>query len=59
MLLALGFNREQIEEANEYVCGTMTIEGAPHLKKNIIPFLTAPINAVKASVIFHILAICE
>ena len=37
MLLALGFNREQIEEANEYVCGTMTIEGAPHLKKEHYP----------------------
>lgn len=33
MLLALGFSKEQIAEANEYVCGTMTIEGAPHLKK--------------------------
>ncbi|MCC7196595.1 vitamin B12-dependent ribonucleotide reductase [Candidatus Peregrinibacteria bacterium] len=33
MLLALGFTKEQIEEANEYVCGTMTLEGAPHLKK--------------------------
>jgi len=33
MLLALGFTKEQIEEANEFVCGTMTLEGAPHLKK--------------------------
>jgi ribonucleoside-diphosphate reductase alpha chain len=33
MLLALGFTKEQIEEANEYVCGTMTLEGAPLLKK--------------------------
>ncbi len=33
MLLALGFSKEQIEEANEYVCGTMMIEGAPHLKE--------------------------
>ncbi len=32
MLTALGFSKEQIEAANEYVCGTMTIEGAPHLK---------------------------
>ncbi len=32
MLVALGFSREQIAEANDYVCGTMTIEGAPHLK---------------------------
>lgn len=33
LLKALGFTRQQIAEANEYVCGTMTIEGAPHLKK--------------------------
>lgn len=32
MLEVLGFTPEQIEAANEYVCGTMTIEGAPHLK---------------------------
>ncbi|HEV3116284.1 MAG TPA: vitamin B12-dependent ribonucleotide reductase, partial [Gemmataceae bacterium] len=32
LLAALGFTREQIAEANTYVCGAMTIEGAPHLK---------------------------
>jgi len=32
MLRYLGFSREQIQEANDYVCGTMTVEGAPHLK---------------------------
>ncbi len=32
LLEALGFSKEQIAEANEYVCGTMTIEGAPHLR---------------------------
>jgi ribonucleoside-diphosphate reductase alpha chain len=32
MLTALGFSKDQIELANEFVCGTMTIEGAPHLK---------------------------
>lgn len=31
MLKALGFTEDEIEEANDYVCGTMTIEGAPHL----------------------------
>ncbi|MFH1158417.1 MAG: hypothetical protein V1721_05990 [Pseudomonadota bacterium] len=31
MLEALGFSGEQIEEANVYCCGTMTLEGAPHL----------------------------
>src|SRR3954453_22898235 len=32
LLEALGFTEEQIEAANDYVCGTMTIEGAPLLK---------------------------
>jgi len=33
VLKELGFTKEQIEAANDYVCGTMTIEGAPHLKE--------------------------
>lgn len=33
MLAALGFNKEQVEKANNYCCGTMTVEGAPHLKE--------------------------
>jgi len=37
MLAALGFTKEQIDEANEYICGTMTVEGAPHLKKEHLP----------------------
>lgn len=32
MLRFLGFSKEQIQDANDYVCGTMTVEGAPHLK---------------------------
>ncbi|HEV3023575.1 MAG TPA: hypothetical protein VGX76_13970, partial [Pirellulales bacterium] len=32
LLATLGFTRAQIAEANQHVCGTMTIEGAPHLK---------------------------
>jgi ribonucleoside-diphosphate reductase alpha chain len=32
LLDALGFTNEQIEAANDYVCGTMTVEGAPYLK---------------------------
>lgn len=30
---ALGFSDEQIRAVDEFVCGTGTIEGAPHLKK--------------------------
>ncbi len=37
MLLGLGFTPEQIEAANEYVCGAMTIEGAPHLQAEHYP----------------------
>jgi ribonucleoside-diphosphate reductase alpha chain len=37
MLKALGFTMEQVEEANDYICGTMTIEGAPHLKEQHYP----------------------
>jgi ribonucleoside-diphosphate reductase alpha chain len=32
LLRALGFSKDEVAEANNYVCGTMTIEGAPHLK---------------------------
>ncbi|HTN45595.1 MAG TPA: vitamin B12-dependent ribonucleotide reductase [Flavipsychrobacter sp.] len=32
LLEALGFNDDEIEAANDYVCGTMTVEGAPYLK---------------------------
>ena len=32
LLEALGFTEEQIDAANDYVCGTMTVEGAPLLK---------------------------
>lgn len=33
VLKALGFSDSEIDLANEYICGTMTLEGAPHLKK--------------------------
>ncbi len=32
LLRALGFTPAEIEAANDYCCGTMTVEGAPHLK---------------------------
>ncbi len=32
MLESLRFTRDQIEEANDHICGKMTLEGAPHLK---------------------------
>ncbi|OQA53208.1 MAG: Vitamin B12-dependent ribonucleotide reductase [candidate division WS2 bacterium ADurb.Bin280] len=36
-LKAIGFSKEQIDEANESICGIMTIEGAPHLKEEDLP----------------------
>jgi ribonucleoside-diphosphate reductase alpha chain len=33
VLEAFGFTDEQVDAANDYICGTMTIEGAPHLKE--------------------------
>ena len=32
LLRHLGFTRAQVDAANAHVCGTMTLEGAPHLK---------------------------
>ncbi len=32
LLESLGFTEDQIDAANDYVCGTMTVEGAPALK---------------------------
>jgi ribonucleoside-diphosphate reductase alpha chain len=37
MLVKLGFTRAQIEAANEFVCGSMTLEGAPGLKEEHLP----------------------
>jgi ribonucleoside-diphosphate reductase alpha chain len=37
MLAHLGFDRPEIERANIYVCGAMTLEGAPHLKAEHLP----------------------
>jgi ribonucleoside-diphosphate reductase alpha chain len=37
LLEALGFTDEQIDAANDYVCGTMTVEGAPFLKEEDLP----------------------
>ncbi len=33
LLTHLGFSRKAIEAANDHVCGTMTLEGAPHLRE--------------------------
>ncbi len=37
LLRALGFTPAEIEAANDYCCGTMTVEGAPRLKAAHLP----------------------
>ncbi|MDX5356810.1 MAG: vitamin B12-dependent ribonucleotide reductase, partial [Rhodobacterales bacterium] len=37
LLKHLGFTKAQIDAANDHVCGTMTLEGAPHLKPEHLP----------------------
>ncbi|MCR9161579.1 MAG: vitamin B12-dependent ribonucleotide reductase [Nannocystaceae bacterium] len=37
MLAELGFTADDVQKANDYVCGTMTIEGAPHIKDEHLP----------------------
>lgn len=37
LLESLGFTKEQIRAANDYVTGTLTVEGAPHLKEEHLP----------------------
>ncbi|QIE44191.1 vitamin B12-dependent ribonucleotide reductase [Pseudohalocynthiibacter aestuariivivens] len=32
LLASLGYSKADIDAANDHVCGTMTLEGAPHLK---------------------------
>jgi ribonucleoside-diphosphate reductase alpha chain len=37
LLRALGFSKKEISKANDFVCGTMTVEGAPLLKDEHLP----------------------
>ncbi|TNE39378.1 MAG: vitamin B12-dependent ribonucleotide reductase, partial [Alphaproteobacteria bacterium] len=37
LLTSIGFSKSDIEAANIYVCGAMTLEGAPHLKDEHLP----------------------
>jgi len=37
LLHYLGWSPKEIEEAEIYLCGTMTVEGAPHLKEEHLP----------------------
>ncbi len=37
LLTALGFSKQEIASANDYVCGTMTVEGSPFLRHEHYP----------------------
>jgi ribonucleoside-diphosphate reductase alpha chain len=37
LLRAIGFTKEEIEAANDFCCGAMTIEGAPHVEERHLP----------------------
>jgi len=37
LLAALGFSKSEIEAANSFACGAMTLEGAPYLKPEHLP----------------------
>jgi len=55
-LKAIGFTDEEIESANEFVCGAMAIEGAPHLKtEHYKVFDTANKNGKKGNRFIHYL----
>jgi len=53
-LEALGFADELIDAANDYFCGTMTVEGAPYLKDEHLPvFDCANKNGKKGERFIH------
>ena len=55
-LKAIGFNDDELEIANEFVCGAMAIEGAPHLKtEHYKVFDTANKNGKKGKRFIHYL----
>ncbi len=37
LLAAIGFSKKDVDAANVFVCGAMTLEGAPHLKAEHLP----------------------
>jgi ribonucleoside-diphosphate reductase alpha chain len=54
LLRTIGYTRAQIEEANEVICGTQTVEGAPHLKdEHLAVFDTANKGGKKGTRFIH------
>lgn len=52
LLQALGFSKAEIEEASRYICGSMTVEGAPHLKAEHLPVFDCANKCGKTGVRF-------
>ncbi|PIT84654.1 ribonucleoside-diphosphate reductase, adenosylcobalamin-dependent [Candidatus Micrarchaeota archaeon CG10_big_fil_rev_8_21_14_0_10_45_29] len=50
LLKFLGFGADDIEKANDYVCGTMSLEGAPHLKNEHYPIFDCASKAGRKGV---------
>lgn len=54
LLRELGYSKADIEAANEYICGAMTVEGAPYLKEEHLPvFDTANKCGTKGTRFIH------
>jgi len=49
LLANIGFTKSEIEAANVYCCGAMTLEGAPHITTSISPSSIAPIRAARSA----------
>lgn len=52
LLHFLGFNDEEVETANRFVCGAMTIEGAPHIQNEHLPVFDCANRCGKTGVRF-------
>jgi ribonucleoside-diphosphate reductase alpha chain len=54
LLKALGFGAEEVNKANDHICGRQTIEGAPHLKEeHLAVFDTANKNGKYGTRFIH------
>lgn len=47
LLKHLGFSEQQVNEANEYVCGAMSLEGAPHIREEHLPVFDCAVTCGK------------
>ena len=52
LLAFLGFSELEVERANSYICGSMTIEGAPHIREKDLPVFDCANRCGKSGVRF-------